>query len=163
MDGDGNLDAVFANFRERNRVCLGDGAGGFTCVDVSIDTDFSRGVALTPVAPPFSKDAASCQKTIGKELAKAASKVMKAHSKCLDTDAKGKKPCDTVKRDEAIAKALGQAEKKLDKKCTAGEYAQLGFSNETASAIRDSLLQEAQDAGESLINKGYVANYANKP
>ena len=136
----------------------------FTCADVSSDTNTSRGVALAPGAPPFSKDAASWQKTLGKELAKAVSKLMQAHSKCLDADGKGQKPCDTGKRDEAIAKTLGQAEKKLDKKCTAGEYAQLGFPvNATASAIRDSLLQEAQDAAESLIRKGYVANYANKP
>ena len=47
VDGDGNLDAVFANFNfQRNRVCLGDGLGGFTCSDVSLDTSVTRGVAL---------------------------------------------------------------------------------------------------------------------
>ncbi len=45
-------DAVFAddpslpNFPARNRVCLGDGAGGFSCSDVSDDTNRSLGVAL---------------------------------------------------------------------------------------------------------------------
>ena len=46
LNGDGNLDAVFANEFETNRRCLGDGAGGFTCADVSGDTNNSAGVAL---------------------------------------------------------------------------------------------------------------------
>ena len=46
VDGDGNLDAVFANVGEPNRVCLGDGGGGFTCSDVSTDTNISTGVAF---------------------------------------------------------------------------------------------------------------------
>ena len=29
VNGDGDLDAVFANFFQTNRVCLDDGAGGF--------------------------------------------------------------------------------------------------------------------------------------
>ena len=37
LNGDNDLDAVFANFNLRNRVCLGNGAGGFTCSDVSTD------------------------------------------------------------------------------------------------------------------------------
>ena len=45
----GNLDAVFANDPARNRVCLGDGAGGFTCSDVSADTNRSIDVALGDV------------------------------------------------------------------------------------------------------------------
>ena len=36
-----NLDAVFGNDGQPNRVCLGDGAGGFTCSDVSSDTNDS--------------------------------------------------------------------------------------------------------------------------
>jgi hypothetical protein len=43
------LDAVFANSLEPNRVCLNDGSGGFTCSDVSGDTNQSRGVALGDV------------------------------------------------------------------------------------------------------------------
>ena len=47
VDGDENLDAVFANTAaQRNRVCLGDGAGGFTCSDVSADEDSTYRVAL---------------------------------------------------------------------------------------------------------------------
>jgi hypothetical protein len=41
-----DLDAVFANSTQRNRRCLGDGAGGFACADVSADTNASEGVAL---------------------------------------------------------------------------------------------------------------------
>ena len=46
VNGDGNLDAVFALglFRvEENQVCLGDGAGGFTCSFVSADERESAG------------------------------------------------------------------------------------------------------------------------
>jgi hypothetical protein len=46
VDGDGNLDAVFANAGQSNRVCLGDGAGNFTCSDISADTNNSQSVAL---------------------------------------------------------------------------------------------------------------------
>ncbi|MFB0536122.1 MAG: FG-GAP-like repeat-containing protein, partial [Anaerolineae bacterium] len=50
VNGDGNLDAVFANsipvVGQRNRVCLGNGSGGFTCSDVSTDAYESFGVAL---------------------------------------------------------------------------------------------------------------------
>ncbi len=46
LDGDSNVDAVFANSAQRNRVCLGDGAGGFACSDVSADTNQSLNVAL---------------------------------------------------------------------------------------------------------------------
>ena len=49
---DGALDAVFANYEQNNRVCLGDGAGGFTdCSDVSSGKQYSFGVALAPAAP----------------------------------------------------------------------------------------------------------------
>jgi hypothetical protein len=41
-----DLDAVFANSTQPNRRCLGDGAGGFACADVSADTNASEGVAL---------------------------------------------------------------------------------------------------------------------
>jgi hypothetical protein len=47
VDGDGHLDAVFANgetsTRQPHRVCAGDGAGGFTCTDVAseLGNDFS--------------------------------------------------------------------------------------------------------------------------
>jgi len=46
LNGDGDLDAVFANRGQVNRRCLGNGAGGFACADVSADTNNSRGVAL---------------------------------------------------------------------------------------------------------------------
>ena len=57
VNGDTSLDAVFANFGpsffpfigERNRICLGDGMGGFTCSDVSADTNPSEGIALGDV------------------------------------------------------------------------------------------------------------------
>ena len=48
VNRDGDLDAVFANSDE-NRVCVGDGTGGFTCADVSADTNSSRGVAVGDV------------------------------------------------------------------------------------------------------------------
>jgi len=48
LDGDGNLDAVFANTNvQPNRVCLGNGTGGFiSCSNVSADTNNSLGMAL---------------------------------------------------------------------------------------------------------------------
>lgn len=55
LNGDGKLDLVFANTEQippvgfRNRVCLGDGAGAFTCSDVSSDSRRSQGVALGDV------------------------------------------------------------------------------------------------------------------
>ena len=52
VNGDTFLDAVFANSgfpTERNLVCLGDGTGRFTCSDVSVDANFSSGVALGEV------------------------------------------------------------------------------------------------------------------
>ena len=49
VDGDNNLDVVFGDEGRRNRVCLGDGSGGFTCKDVSTDTNDTNGVALGDV------------------------------------------------------------------------------------------------------------------
>ncbi len=53
VNGDGNLDAVFADHGgydgERNRVCLGNGAGGFTCSDISTDSENTLDVALGDV------------------------------------------------------------------------------------------------------------------
>ncbi len=46
VNGDGNLDVVFANVAQSNGVCLGNGAGGFSCSDVSGDTNSSENVAL---------------------------------------------------------------------------------------------------------------------
>jgi putative cell wall-binding protein len=48
MNVDGDLDAVFAN-GQNNRVCLGNGLGGFTCSDVSTDTNASSNVAVGDV------------------------------------------------------------------------------------------------------------------
>ena len=45
VNRDYNLDAVFGN-QGKNRVCLGDGGGGFDCVDVSEDEYGSRDVDL---------------------------------------------------------------------------------------------------------------------
>ena len=44
--GQAQLDAVFSNFAQANRVCLGNGLGSFTCSDVSPDTNDSGDVAL---------------------------------------------------------------------------------------------------------------------
>ena len=44
-----SLNTIFANFDQPNRTCLGDGTGGFTCSDVSADTDDSSDVALDDV------------------------------------------------------------------------------------------------------------------
>ena len=46
VNGDTKPDVVFANSGSVNRVCLGDGSGGFTCSDVSGDTKQSRGVVV---------------------------------------------------------------------------------------------------------------------
>jgi hypothetical protein len=49
VDGDNNLDVVFANTGAVNRVCLGDGDGGFSCGNVNSDAFASNGVALGDV------------------------------------------------------------------------------------------------------------------
>ena len=49
VNGDGKLDAVFANLFQTDRVCLGNGAGGFACSDVSADTGFTWDVGLGDV------------------------------------------------------------------------------------------------------------------
>ena len=50
LDGDGDLDAVFANYnQQRNRVCLGNGSGGFTCSDAGTDAFASSHVVLADV------------------------------------------------------------------------------------------------------------------
>lgn len=50
FNGDGKLDAIFANVLDQtNRVCLGDGGGGFTCSDVSANTTDSNNVAVGDV------------------------------------------------------------------------------------------------------------------
>ena len=49
LDGDGNLDAVFANWGSNNTVCFGDGSGTFSCNEIPaplIADDRSTGVAL---------------------------------------------------------------------------------------------------------------------
>jgi hypothetical protein len=51
VDGDPNLDAVFANTSlQRNRVCLGDGTGGFTCGNLSADTYNTLDLALGEIS-----------------------------------------------------------------------------------------------------------------
>jgi len=49
VNGDGRLDAVFANVDLPNRVCLGDGLGGFSCGDMDAENPISRDVALGDV------------------------------------------------------------------------------------------------------------------
>ena len=49
VDGDGDLDAVFANLGDRNGVFLGDGSGDLTCSDVSTDVNDSSAVAVGDV------------------------------------------------------------------------------------------------------------------
>jgi len=47
VDGDGDLDVVFANgLSQENRVCLGDGSGGFICTGLGIGDATTYGVAL---------------------------------------------------------------------------------------------------------------------
>ena len=51
FDEDGHLDVVFSNYSygSEDTVCLGNGAGGFTCSDVSTAIDASTGVAAGDV------------------------------------------------------------------------------------------------------------------
>ena len=46
VDGDDNLDAVFALFRQSNLVCHGKGDGTFDCTDLSADTRDGKDIAL---------------------------------------------------------------------------------------------------------------------
>jgi hypothetical protein len=50
VNGDGHLDAVFANWGQPNRECLGNGTGGFTCTNVSGDALITTDVALGDLA-----------------------------------------------------------------------------------------------------------------
>ena len=44
---DCDLDVVFSNYGQENRICFGDGAGGFdSCADIDSETDNSTGVEL---------------------------------------------------------------------------------------------------------------------
>jgi hypothetical protein len=49
LNRDAVLDAVFANYGQRNQVCLGKGDSTFDCSDLSLDEYYSRGVALGDV------------------------------------------------------------------------------------------------------------------
>ena len=49
VNSDTYLDAIFADENQRNRMCLGDGGGGFTCKDVSGDVAPTQAVALGDV------------------------------------------------------------------------------------------------------------------
>ena len=49
VDGDGNTDLIFANSPDTNQVCLGDGAGAFSCSDINSDIKFSQEVILVDV------------------------------------------------------------------------------------------------------------------
>ena len=49
LNADGQIDAVFANSFQRNRVCLASGGGAFICSDVSPDRLDTFGVALGDV------------------------------------------------------------------------------------------------------------------
>ncbi len=49
LNGDQNVDAVFATSGEPNRICLNDGQAVFTCGDVSPDTNATTGVAVADV------------------------------------------------------------------------------------------------------------------
>jgi hypothetical protein len=46
LNGDGFIDAAFAQTGEPNRACLGDGAGGFTCSQVSADEFLTLGMDI---------------------------------------------------------------------------------------------------------------------
>jgi hypothetical protein len=66
VNGDSHLDAVFANVDVPNRVCFGNGFGGFSCGDIDAENPISRDVALGDVnldgnldavfANPFEQD-----------------------------------------------------------------------------------------------------------
>jgi uncharacterized repeat protein (TIGR01451 family) len=45
FDGDNVVDLLFANVGGPNRVCLGDGAGGYTCANINADANDSEAVA----------------------------------------------------------------------------------------------------------------------
>lgn len=67
VNNDGDLDAVFANGGNsvnENRVCLGDGLGGFTCSDVSTDLNSTQGVALGDVDQDGNLDAIFANLTV---------------------------------------------------------------------------------------------------
>ena len=57
LNGDGHLDAVFANLEQINQACLGDGAANFACSNVSADTGPSRNVGLGDVNADGAVDA----------------------------------------------------------------------------------------------------------
>ena len=102
VDGDGDLDAVFAIGlgTRHNRVCLNDGSGNFTCSDVSTDTTRAFGVALGDVDGDGDLDAVFAISTDGRNRV------------CLN-DGSGNFTCSDVSHGYAnrtLAVALGDAD-----------------------------------------------------
>jgi hypothetical protein len=61
LNGDGKLDAAFANLQpQRNQACFGDGTGGFVCTDANTHTTNSTGVAILPISSTAGSPAHNC-------------------------------------------------------------------------------------------------------
>ena len=109
VNDDSFLDAVFANIRqfgpnirgERNRICLGDGTGQFTCSDVSTDIDSSFGVALGDVNGDSFLDAVFANTDSGEA----------SNQVCLG-DGTGRFTCSDVSTDtdDSFGVALGEVD-----------------------------------------------------
>jgi cysteine-rich repeat protein len=84
-------------------------------------TDAILDLAFGHLRPNQTGDKAilNCQRTLGKELAKAYGSVRKSMQKCQDAIIKGKfaGPCPDAKTGDKIAKALGKIAPKLASKC----------------------------------------------
>lgn len=72
---------------------------------------------VPPMIEALEKDAAACQKAIGKAGQKFKSADSKAWRSCLDSTLRGK-TCDADKRDAAIDTARGKARATIEAKCT---------------------------------------------
>jgi len=94
VDGDGNLDAVFANYGTPNRICLGSRAGRFLpCTDVSDDTNISRDLALGYVDDDENLDAVFANSD--------------ANRVCFGDGAGGFSSCADIEAEEEFTRAVG--------------------------------------------------------
>lgn len=137
------------------------GDGTCTC-DSGFTGSFCQYATPTLGVPPFSAEAANCQRIIGTATRRLADRLYGAHAACLDAEAAGME-CVTASRDRQMSSAIASAQKALDARCTADSYGELGFTGTPAPAVRDALTDGTVQSIEDLLRKTYPGSYVNRP